>query len=175
MIWILEISISWIINTINSEHCSGVLLMARWNFRLQKRSKVYEASYPERMWTSQALQGSHCWICSHEPSPWNANIEWLVTARTLKLAFWATTPAATPQEFRIQNGQSQRRTDTRNVKSQKVDDIYGRDLFVLSWYYTIARHWTRCACERRCACHTASSEGNLRLHPKWTWIQCKKM
>lgn len=49
VIWILEISISWIINTINSEHCSGVLLMARWNFRLQKRSKVYEASYPERM------------------------------------------------------------------------------------------------------------------------------
>ena len=86
VIWILEISIFWIINTINSEHCSGVLLMARWNFRLQKRSKVYEASYPERMWTSQALQWSHCWICSHEPSPWNANIEWLVTARTLKLA-----------------------------------------------------------------------------------------
>jgi len=49
VIWILEISIFWIINTINSEHCSGVLLMARWNFRLQKRSKVYEASYPERM------------------------------------------------------------------------------------------------------------------------------
>ena len=36
---------SWNINISEHKH-RGVLLMSRWNFQLQKRSKVYEASDP---------------------------------------------------------------------------------------------------------------------------------